>query len=379
MPDSPTPPFNRHITSLPSLTPFVGPEAIARARGRPFTLRLGANESLFGPSPRALDAIRAAAAEVALYGDPENWDLRQALGDLNGVPSDHVIIGSGIDDLLGTLVRVMLNPGDTAVASLGAYPTVGFHMAGYGARLEHVPYRDFQNDLDGLARAARRSHARVVYLANPDHPPGSYVSGADVSRFLSELPAECAFLLDEAYTEFAPASCRDMSHADDPRLIRLRTFSKAYGMAGARIGYAIASPSIAQMVEKVRLHFGVNRLAQIGALAALRDPAYLEWIVAEVARGRDEYSALGREVGLATLESATNFVAFDAGSPERAQMLGADLMHRDVFVRVPGSGPTQLVRVTVGDAERRQRFAAIFRESCAATLGLHTGASANQP
>jgi histidinol-phosphate aminotransferase len=366
MPARPSIPFNTQIESLPATTPFVGPEAIERERGRPFALRLGANESLFGPSPLVLEAIRTAAPQVALYGDPENWELRQAISKREDVSSDRVVIGSGIDDLLGTLIRVLLNPGDIAVASLGAYPTVGFHMAGYGAHLEHVPYREFHNDLDQLAHTARRARARLVYLANPDNPTGTYVSGSDISHLLAQLPDECAFLLDEAYTEFAPAGCRDVTPGDDPRLIRLRTFSKAYSMAGARIGYALVTEEIARMIEKVRLHFGVNRLAQIGAVAALGDQAYVESIVAEVARGRDEYAALGRDLGLSPIESATNFVAFDTGSPERARALAVDLEQHDVFVRRPGAGPTRLVRVTVCDGERRQRFASVFRESCAA-------------
>lgn len=365
MPEPRQLPNNSLIANLPSTTPFVGPETIERQRGRRFELRLGANESVFGPSPHALEAIRSAAPEIALYGDPENWELRAALSQREGVTPDQVIVGCGIDDLLGTLIRVLLNPGDPAVASLGAYPTVGFHMAGYGAHLERVPYLDFQNDLEALATTAQRIHARIVYVANPDNPTGTVHSGADISRLLASIPADCALLLDEAYTEFAPATTREITPVGDPRLIRLRTFSKAYGMAGARIGYAIGSVALAREVEKVRLHFGVTRLSQIAALAALGDQPYLEQVVADVAQGRDEYSTLARDLGLTPLPSATNFVAFDMGSTERAQALGAALTQRDVFIRTPGVGPTQLIRITVGTAQQRERFAQLFREALA--------------
>ncbi|HEX9036274.1 MAG TPA: aminotransferase class I/II-fold pyridoxal phosphate-dependent enzyme [Ktedonobacterales bacterium] len=368
-------PFNPLIRDLPSTAPFIGPEALERQQGRPFTLRLGANESLLGPSPRAIEAVRAAVPQVALYGDPENMELRQAISDQEGVDVERIVVSAGIDDLLGLLIRVLLNPGDIAVTTLGAYPTVSFHLHGFGARIEQIPYAGLYNDLEAIGAAARRVEARLAYLANPDNPTGTFVDGEAVTRLLHNLPENCAFLLDEAYTEFAPSSCRQVAPADDPRLIRLRTFSKAYGLAGARVGYAIAPVAVARMIEKVRLHFGVNRLAQIAALAAYRDHAYLDTVVAEVAQGRQEYAALGRELGLPPAPSATNFVAFDAGSTERAQALAADLGERNVFIRRPTIGPTYLIRVTVADSAGRLAFATRFRAACEATAHLAVRAS----
>lgn len=365
MPDQPRLAYNDLIARLPATTPFVAPEALERQRGRPFSARLGANESLFGPSPRALDAMRFSLDAIALYGDPENSDLSHAIAAFEGVEPDRIIIGSGIDDLLGLLVRILMNPGDIAVASLGSYATFAYHVAGYGAIMKSIPYHGYRNDLDLFARTARRVKARAVYLANPDNPTGSFYAGSDIALLLERLPVDCALLLDEAYTEFAPDESRSQLPPDDPRLIRLRTFSKAYGMAGARIGYAFASSDLARMVDKVRLHFGVNRIAQAGAIAALRDQAYLDSVVHEVATGRSEYANLARELGLIPLPSVTNFVAIDAGSTERAQAIVRELAKRDIFIRAPGVGLTQLVRVTVGDAVRREEFSAAFREVCA--------------
>ena len=367
MPNTPHLPFSDLVAALPATIPFIAPEAIERQRGRRFSARLGANESLFGPSPSALDAMRAALSDVALYGDPESMDLRNALAAHEHIEPERIIVGSGIDDLLGVFVRILLNPGDRAVASLGSYATFAYHVSGYGAQIVPVPYQEYRNDLDKLAETAHRVKARIVYVANPDNPTGSYRPPNDVALLLDHLPDDCALLLDEAYAEFTPDTFGSLTSSNDARLIRLRTFSKAYGMAGVRIGYAIASLDVARMSDKVRNHFGVNRIAQAGALAALHDQEYLNMIVREVARGRDEYATLARDLGMSPLPSAANFVAIDTGSADRARAIVRELAERDIFIRAPTiDGLNQLVRVTVGDVERRERFATAFREACVA-------------
>lgn len=353
----------RLVAGLPATVPFVAPEALERQRGRPFALRLGANESTFGPSRRAQEAMRTAVERVQFYADPENYELRAALATLCGASIDNVVIGSGIDDLLGLAVRTFLDVGETAVTSRGAYPTFNYHVAGYGGHLELVAYRDDRNDLDALAEAAHRVGARLVFLANPDNPTGSWHTAADIRAFLATLPPRTLLLLDEAYADFAPAEALLPVDVDDSRLLRVRTFSKAFGMAGARIGYAVGPASMIREFEKVRLHFGVNLVAQAGALASLADTEYLASVVGEVARGREEYATLARELGMTPLPSATNFVAMNTGSAERARVLLARLAERDVFVRRPGAAPLdRCVRVTVGVAGERAAFASVLRE-----------------
>ena len=360
-------PLTPLVAGLPATVPFVAPEASERQSGRTFKLRLGANESTFGPAPRAADAMRASVGRISYYADPENYELRAALAAHHGIALDEIVVGSGIDDLLGLVVRAYLGPGEVAVTSLGAYPTFNYHVVGYGGRLETVPYRDDRNDLDALADAARQRQARLVFLANPDNPTGSWYPAAAVAAFLDALPEGCLLLLDEAYLEFAPDGEALPVDTSDPRVIRLRTFSKAYGMAGARIGYAMGAAAMIRAFERIRLHFGVNLVAQAGALAALADTAYLALVVTEVARGREEYAALGRELALPPLPSATNFVSFESGDPERAKALVAALAARDVFIRMPGAPPlNRCIRVTVGTAEERAAFATILREVVAA-------------
>jgi len=357
------PPYTRLVRDLPVTVPFIGPEALERRRGHPFTLRLGANESNFGPSPRAKEAMRDAVARVSWYGDPESYDLRSSLASRHGVGVENVVIGAGIDDLLGLVVRTFLERGDVAVTSLGAYPTFNYHVAGYGGALERVPYHDDRNDLEALAAAATRTRARLVYLSNPDNPTGTWHTADDLRRFAARLPADCLLLLDEAYADFAPAGAVPPIAASDPRVLRLRTFSKAHGMAGARIGYAVGDPGAIAAFDRVRLHFGVNSVAQAGALASLADPDYIRDVVAAVAEGRHEYEALAHGLGLATLPSATNFVSIDMGGPLQARATLDALAARGVFVRMPGVPVLdRCIRVTVGTPPERAAFADIFTQ-----------------
>ncbi|MGZ3675365.1 MAG: aminotransferase class I/II-fold pyridoxal phosphate-dependent enzyme [Ktedonobacterales bacterium] len=354
-------PVTRLIAQIPATTPFVGPEALERRYGRPFAVRIGANESSFGPSPRALEAMREVAARVNYYGDPENYDLRTALAAHHSVGIEHIIVGSGADDLLGLTVRAFLDRGEIAVMSLGGYPTFAYHVTGYGGALECVPYRDDRNDLDALAGVARLVGARMVYLANPDNPSGTWHTADDVLAFRDRLPDDCLLLLDEAYADFAPPDALPPLDTGDRRVLRVRTFSKAHGMAGARIGYAIASAETIRTFDKIRLHFGVNSIAQAGALASLGDPEFLRGVVTAVATGRRDYEALAHELNLPTLPSATNFVSIDVGGVERAQALVAALAERGVFIRMPGAPPlNRCIRVTVGTPAERAAFAEIF-------------------
>lgn len=361
----PRPRFTDLVQGLPATIPFVGPEALERRRGRGFELRLGANESAFGLSPVAAEAIRRELARAAWYGDPEAFELRERLAALHGVALDEIVVGAGIDELLGVLVRAVTSPGDPVVTSAGAYPTFNYHVAGFGGRLVTVPYRDDHEDPEALALAVRREGAKLVYLANPDNPMGSWHPASTIRRFLAALPSDVLVLLDEAYVEFAPADTAPPIDTGDPGVVRLRTFSKAHGMAGLRIGYAIAQAEVIQAMGKIRNHFGVSRVAQAAAMASLDDPDFVAGVVAEVARGRDEYAELAAGLGFRALPSATNFVAIDVdpeqGGSARSQELLEALAAAGVFIRRPGIAPLdRCIRVSVGTAPERARFAEIL-------------------
>ena len=342
------------VRDLPATTPFVGPEAMERRRGRPFRARLGANESGFGPSPAALSAMREAIADSWCYGDPEGLGLRSDLAAHWGIAENAITIGAGIDGLLQTLVRMIVTPGTPVVTSRGAYPTFNYHVNGAGGRLHTVPYRDDREDLDALLVAAKRESAPLVYLCNPDNPMGTWHSADEISAFAAALPGTALLILDEAYAEFAPASAVPPMATARHNIVRLRTFSKIYGMAGQRVGYAIGHPDLIAAVGKIRNHFEVNRVGQIGARAALADTAYTADTVAAVAEGRQAYVDLAADLGFAAIPSATNFVAIDVGGKERAQWLLQALEARDVFIRMPGAPPlNRCIRVSVGPAADR--------------------------
>ena len=348
---------------MPSTIPFVGPESLERQTGHPFEARVGANESAFGVSPVAAIAMRKAVDQLAWYSDPENFDLRSALATHHGVRPEEIAISAGIDDLLGLAVRAFVERDQIAVASLGAYPTFIYHVNGFGCRLSSAPYRDGRNDLEALADLAQHPDVRLVYLSNPDNPTGTWHKASEIRQLIQALPKHCVFILDEAYTEFAPDDATPDIHPIHPRTMRMRTFSKAHGMAGARVGYAICPAAITSGFDKIRLHFGVNRIAQVGAAASLTHTAFVSDVVKQVETGRDAYVSLAADLGLLTLPSATNFVTFDAGSAERADAILERLIENRVFVRKPRVEPLdRYFRVTVGRKDERGVFAERLRE-----------------
>jgi histidinol-phosphate aminotransferase len=356
-----TPKPARVVAAVPAARPFVGPEELARRVGRSELIRLGANESAFGPPPAALAAMRTEIVHPSWYGDPESAELRAALAARHAVHADEIIVGSGIDDLLGLVVRAYLGDGEVAAVTHGTYPTFAYHVTGFGSRIAAVPYRDdYGVDLPALAALARRERARLVYLANPDNPSGSFARADEVEAFLAALPAQSLVVLDEAYADFVPERALPAPNGD-PRVVRMRTFSKAYGLAGARIGYALAPRETIATLGKIRNQYGVNRTAQIGALAALGQREFIAGVVAEVARGREEYAALGARLGVRTIPSTTNFVCFDLGSRGRAEAMVEALLENGIFIRKPGAPPLDgFIRVTVGAQAERAAFAEVF-------------------
>lgn len=357
------PPYSRIVGNLPASVPFVPPEASERETGVHIRLRLGANESNFGMSPKAREAMERSVAEGHLYGDALSFHLRRELANDHGITMEEISVGNGIDEILGWIARVFLNPGDPVTASLGSYPTFHYHVEGFGGRLHKVPYCNGKNDLDALADTAWNTGSRILYLANPDNPTGTWFTAGELSDFREQLPPDCLLLLDEAYIEFAPEEARLPLNPSDSGVIRTRTFSKAHGMAGLRIGYTFAHRDTISTFDKVRNHFGVSRVAQAGALASLRDPAFVRKVVEEVKEGRREYKELAEELGFTTHPSAANFVAIDVGNARRADTIRDALWERGVFIRVPGVAPlNRCLRVSVGTPGERQEFARILRQ-----------------
>ncbi len=342
--------FTPLAESLPQSVPFVGPEALERRRGQPFRARIGANESVFGPSPKAIAAMQAEAASLWQYGDPENYDLKVALAAHHGVAPENVVVGEGIDALFGYMVRLFVEPGVTVATSLGAYPTFNFHVVGFGGRLATVPYRDDREDPEALLDLAVREKARLIYLANPDNPMATWSDAATIENMIARVPDRCVLVLDEAYADFAPEGTVPPLDVSNRKVLRFRTFSKAHGMAGARVGYALGEAGLVGAFDKVRNHFGVNRMAQVAALASLGDGEHMASVIVKVAAARERIAAIAAECGLRSLPSATNFVAVDCGGDGAlARAVLEALARRDVFVRMPGVAPLdRCIRISAG-------------------------------
>lgn len=344
--------FTPLISALPATVPFVGPEAIERQRGLPVVARIGANESGFGPAPSVLAAIREKAGEIWKYNDPENFALKTALSAHLGLAPANIVVGEGVDDLLGLIVRLVIEPGMPVVTSFGGYPTFNFHVNGFGGRLVTTPYVDDREDLDGLLAAVKREDAPLVYFANPDNPMGSWWDADSIVTFARALPETTLLILDEAYCETAPEGSAPPADAliDLPNVLRMRTFSKAYGLAGARVGYAFGTPETVLAFDKIRNHFGMPRLSTEAALAALADEAYLKDVVARIVAARERIAAIATANGLLPLGSATNFVAIDCGRDgTHARAIVDGLMQHGVFIRMPGVAPlNRCIRVSTG-------------------------------
>jgi histidinol-phosphate aminotransferase len=352
-----------HIEAIPVVTPFIGPEQLMRESGHGSLLRLGANESAFGPSPKAVEAMARELPRISWYGDPESYDLRSALAVRHGCGVENLCVGSGIDDLMGLAVRAFMWPGAVALTTRGTYPTFAYHVTGFGGILETVQYRpDGIVDIDALIARAGELRPAIVYVANPDNPSGTLLPPAEIVRLFEALPQQSLLFLDEAYADFVDERSifPPLLHG---RLVRVRTFSKAYGMAGARIGYMISTPRNVVTFQKIRLHYGVNRNAQIGALASLQDEQFRRYVVEQVAQGREDYYALAASLGTSALRSHTNFVCIDFETNERATAVMNALLAHGAWIRKPAAPPLdRYVRVSVGTPEERTQFGTRLRD-----------------
>ena len=342
--------FTKIANYLPASVPFVGPESQERQNSFIFDARLGANESVFGPSKLVIDAIKAQAEAVWQYGDPESFDLIHKLSDFYNLPKDNFIIGEGIDGLLGNLVRLFVEPGDTVVSSLGAYPTFKYHVDGFGGNISLVPYNKYYEDLDALLIAAKKSKAKIVYLSNPDNPMGTFHSKNDIQDFIDNIPDETILCLDEAYSDFVEKSDLVSINVERENLIRFRTFSKAYGLAGLRVGYGIGNKKLVKAFNKVRNHFGVNKLGQIAAKVALEDQKHLKNVLKKVEKSKNDIAAIFKKFGFTSLVSRTNFVPINSGGDDNfAAKLMTSLIQEKIFVRMPSVSPlNSFVRITAG-------------------------------
>ncbi len=319
-------------------------------------VKLASNENPLGPSPRALEAMRTAASRMHIYPDGDSYYLREALARRFGVSRDEVFLGHGSNEILALLGHVFLEPGVSAVMSEHAFVVYKLVTALYQGTIIETPARELGHDLDAM-RAAIRPDTRVVFIANPNNPTGTMIPADALHRFIDALPEHVAAVLDEAYVELLPPRLQP----DVLRYVRerrnvfvLRTFSKAHGLAGLRIGYAIAPPEGIALLNRVRQPFNVNAMAQAAALAALEDDAHIARTRALVEEGLDQVSQALAGMGIDYVPSSANFLLVKVGN---GRGYFDALLRRGVIVRpVDGYGLPEYIRVSIGTRAENERF-----------------------
>jgi histidinol-phosphate aminotransferase len=317
-------------------------------------VKLASNENPRGMSPRARVAVEAAIAGIERY--PDQFDLIAALAERLGVAPEQVVLGNGSNDVLDLAARVFLAAGRSAVMAQHAFAVYPLATMSAGAECIVVPARHYGHDLAAM-RAAIRPDTRVVWIANPNNPTGNFLPYAEVRAFLAAVPVDVAVVLDEAYNEYLPPAERGDTVAwlkEFPNLIVTRTFSKVYGLAGLRVGYAVAAPGVADLLNRVRQPFNVNNLALAAATAALDDHIFVAESFDLNRRGMEQIVAGLKRLGLVHIPSHGNFVTFAIGD---GAAVNRKLLQQGVIVRpIGGYGLPNHLRVTIGLETENARF-----------------------
>ena len=350
------------IQDLKLYVPGKSIEEVRAAYGPRVITKLGSNENPLGASPKVIAALKAALDGIQLYPDGAALDLRRALAKAHGLATEQVFVGNGSDEVLLLITAAFLNPGEPVLVSENTFSEYEFSGRILDGKVVKVPLKDFRYDLAGFRRRLR-SRPKLIFLCNPNNPTGSYFTHGELRDLLRATVKETLVVLDEAYVEYvtAPDFPRSLElMAEHPNLIISRTFSKVFGMAGVRLGYALAHPLLLREVTRVKTPFNVNVLAQKAALAALSDRAYVRKSLANNARGRGFLEGALRGLGLEFIPTQGNFICFRTGRP--AVDLCEDLLRQGMIIRPLRSfGMDYWNRVTIGTPEQNRRFIAALR------------------
>ncbi|RRH90342.1 histidinol-phosphate transaminase [Variovorax beijingensis] len=350
--------FPQHIRALKPYVPGLSIEQVARQSNLPAgqIAKLASNENPSGASPLALRALAEHPADPSRYPDADCTDLTHALASHLGVPADWVVAAAGSESVLGIVASMLLAPGRAAVYSQYSFQAFVNAAQRLGAASRVVPSPTFTVNLDGLASAIGPDTS-LVYIANPGNPTGTWLEPAALEAFLHCVPSHIVVLLDEAYREYMPPERRGDSLAwirRFPNLVVTRTFSKAYGLAGLRVGYGVAQPPIADVMRRLRAPFSVTQGAQLAAAAALADTEFLECTAKANHGGLLQLNQAFQEMGIEVLPTSANFVLARVGD---GSDMARRLQRRGLIVRPVGNyGLPEWLRVSVGRAEENARL-----------------------
>jgi len=323
-------------------------------------VKLASNENPFGIPESAKAAMVAAAAELGRYPDANGFELKAALAKRYDVPADWITLGNGSNDILEIAAHAFVQKGQAVVYSQYSFAVYALATQGVGARGIDVPAKNYGHDLDAMA-AAIDADTRLLYIANPNNPTGTFIPAAEIEAFLAKVPASVVVVLDEAYNEYLEP--QDQFESTQwvrkyPNLIVSRTFSKAYGLAGLRVGFAIAQPAVTDLMNRIRQPFNVNSLAQAAAIAALNDKEFLQKGFENNRAGYKQLTAAFEELGLEYVPSHGNFVLVKVGADDGAgARVNVALLKQGVIVRPVGAyGLPQWLRISIGLPQENAKF-----------------------
>jgi histidinol-phosphate aminotransferase len=355
------PPYIRAIAPYQPGKPI---SELERELGISGIVKLASNENPLGCSPLALSAMHEALKTIALYPDGNGFELKDALSKRYGVEHARIVLGNGSNYMLELAARAFLSPGDKAVYSAHAFAVYPLATQAVGATGISVPAINFGHDLKAMLKAAVEQQAKLVFIANPNNPTGTFLSGDALLVFLRALPGNILVVLDEAYNEYLPVECRYDSVSwlkDFPNLIISRTFSKAYGLAGLRVGYALANLQVADMMNRVRQPFNVNSVAQAAAVAALQDADFVQQTFALNRRGMKQITDGLSKLGLAYIPSLANFVSFKIAGAAR---IYPRLLELGVIVRpIASYDMPDYLRVSIGLESENEKFLSALQQT----------------
>ncbi len=353
--------------ALETISPYVAGKPIEET-AREYGLdpakivKLASNENPLGMSPAAKQAAIEAMTHGTRYPDGAAQVVRQAAAVFAGVSADEVIVGNGSDEILGLIARTVLAEGDRCIYSQYSFSVYEISARECGAECVEVPAKDFQVDLEAML-AAVNEKTRLIYLTNPNNPTGLPLEPQALLAFIERVPQDCVVVLDEAYTDFMDEGLRTDSFAwvkRFPNLMVTRTFSKAYGLAGLRAGFGVASKELVAMINRIRPPFNMNSAAQAAAVAALQDQAYLQEVVQTNAQQRARLQAFFQELGLKYLPSQANFIMVHVG-PKAAAVNEAMLKKGIILRPLKSYGLPEYIRISVGSSEENRIFMDAFK------------------
>ncbi len=340
---------NGQLFDVKTYQPGLPIEELKRKLGIKSAIKLASNENSFGASPKAIVAIKKALTSINRYPDSGSYYLKNALAAKFGIDESRLILGNGSDELIILAIRAFVKAQEHIMISKPTFLIYAIAAKVQGVKVVEIPAVNFQYDTKRMIKKANR-YTRMVFLANPDNPLSTYIPKKDLIFFLDNISSDCLVFIDEAYYEYA-ANIKDFPDTKAllkyPNVILSRTFSKAYGLPGLRIGYAIAHPSVAEAMNKIREPFNINYLAQVGSLAALGDHVFLKNVLRRTNTQKIRLTNFFTKLNLQTIPSATNFIVVRIGP--NAVDLYQELLKKGVIVRYLGSwGMADYVRVTIG-------------------------------